>query len=377
VPTDDPHLKPERFGALAAGENPAGSEGAHLERCAECRSALARARVTLNLLETPDLDEVTARRAEGRLLRRVESAALRPAPRARRSFGSVAVVLGLVGAAAVLTVTALVRGDETQAPKPSPSAADGLWPAAPSPQCRVPPPSPADAWLAFEMPATDPPIASEPAPDSAPRPARSERVAPLARKAEAPRATVAQGETTVTRRPPGDPFFGLLFQGRQAHADGRHAKADSLATRARALAGTQAQRLSAWQLACESRIADRRPEAAVAACEHLLAHPNPERVRTTHFMLGTLHRAQLQDCAQAIVHYGQALVFGVPSLYTQEALRFRAECELELGRLDAAEADLARLQAQPGLVSRWEEVEALQLRLRQAREAASRMAPAR
>ena len=371
---DDPHLSPERAGALAAGENPAGFESSHLAGCAACRARLDRARAMLGLLQTPALDEFTARRVESALLRRLEvEAAPSPGQRERR-LAWAAAGLALVMGAGVFAASA-PRQDS------SPSASSALLqknmaPASPSPpQCLVSPaPSETEAWLGFEEQVAAP-EAPVKAPPARPRPIRARAAAARARQAappSAPTSTVAWGETTVTRRSPSDPFAALLLEGFGAHADGRHEEADAIAIRALGLAETKVQSLSAWRLACESRIAGRRPSAAIEACEHLLEHPNPERVRTTHFMLGTLHRTRLGDCEAAIEHYGQALVFGVPSLYTQEALRFRAECALELGRLDAAEADLERLASQPGLVSRWEEVEALQARLRQARAAATK-----
>ncbi|MEM1022038.1 MAG: tetratricopeptide repeat protein [Myxococcota bacterium] len=389
MPKPTSHLSPERAGALAAGENPDAFEAVHLAECSACRTSLARARSCLGLLWTGDMDELAARRVENALLSQAAAPAAEEQRRGVRApaAAAAALLLVLVGLGAVLA-----RSRAPREPQPVPSQPRALRAvaSAPSLQCVEPPASElAQAWAVFEAqplatPASRPPgpagaDRARPAPAALARSVRRPRQSVLAERSSvtAPTSTIAWGETTVTRHPPADPFSALLLKGLEAYAAGRHSEADQLAKEALGTAKNSAQRLSAWSLACDTRIADRRPAAAVEACQELLSHPNPERVRTTHFLLGTLHRAHLDDCERAMEHYGRALVFGVPSLYTQEALRFRAECALQLGRLDEAEADLGRLRAQPGLISRWSELEALELKLRQAQEAALPTAPVR
>ena len=64
-------------------------------------------------------------------------------------------------------------------------------------------------------------------------------------------------------------------------------------------------------LLCEALIATRRAKEAIEACEARLKRPqSDEEKRQIHFLLATIHHTQLGDCAKAIPHYGQAMVFG-------------------------------------------------------------------
>ncbi|HJL39997.1 MAG TPA: hypothetical protein RMG48_01725 [Myxococcales bacterium LLY-WYZ-16_1] len=176
------------------------------------------------------------------------------------------------------------------------------------------------------------------------------------------------GETVVRRLPQRDPFLAALRRAERVYGRDRNPKAALRALAdARELAQTQVQRLEVERLACDIHVARHEVEKALASCGADTAHPHPERRRLAHFVLGNLYRQEMGDCARAIAEYDQALVFGQPSLYTAEAMRHRAACAIELGRLEQAEADLWALEQRPSLLSDRQAVRRLRRRLEDAR----------
>ncbi|MBK6687092.1 MAG: FecR domain-containing protein [Deltaproteobacteria bacterium] len=119
----------------------------------------------------------------------------------------------------------------------------------------------------------------------------------------------------------------------------------------------------AQQLLCDAYIAKAEPHEAVDACRALLDAAGPDEARAIHYTLATIHRAQLQDCRQAIQHYNQAVVFGRATLLDDEVRLFRAGCAIEVGDLDLAWRDVMTLNGRAGRLARPAELEALKQRL--------------
>lgn len=119
----------------------------------------------------------------------------------------------------------------------------------------------------------------------------------------------------------------------------------------------------AQQLLCDAYIAKAQPHEAVEACRALLDAAGPDEARAIHYTLGTIQRAQLRDCRQAILHYNQAVVFGRATLLDDEVRLFRAGCAIEIGDLDLAWRDVTTLNGRAGRLARPAELEALKQRL--------------
>jgi tetratricopeptide (TPR) repeat protein len=168
------------------------------------------------------------------------------------------------------------------------------------------------------------------------------------------------------------PYVRALTAAQRAHYE-RHDLEAALdhARRARRYAADRAQARRAERLECDALIASGRVEEAVVACERLLDDPNPERVRMTHYALGSLLRGRLGDCARALPHLDAAVVFGHSSLYGTDARLQRADCALARGDLEQVERDLRILRQREGLRDRSREIDDLAERLSRAMGATS------
>ncbi len=141
-----------------------------------------------------------------------------------------------------------------------------------------------------------------------------------------------------------------------------------LARKVVAEAPDRAEGRMAEVLLCEALIATQRANEAIEACEARLKRPqSDEEKRQIHFLLATIHHTQLGDCARAIPHYGQAMVFGGTSLFDDRVRLFRASCALELHQLDLAASDLESVKSRSGRLPNPEELARLLKRLDEAR----------
>jgi hypothetical protein len=396
------HLTPHRCASLVRGATASDAERNHLQRCDACRQQLRRARFVTGLLDdcgSMDLDELAARRMELRL-NEARQAPL-PAPRRTRArtagWGAVAAVLLVVPIA-----TAVWSSGKSESADPVPTTAarptirwsppspevercewrpelgpSVVWGRAPSWESFTPPPS------AFAQPAplssgpvrsTSPHDAPHDAPhdEAAPNPAAPEPSAPAPPEPAAQltersstygdlEVTTVEGPSLLARR--------LEAAQRAFYVDDDPVRGAKLAGQARALAAEVEQERVVNEIECNAWIAAREFERALPACRRLLAGTTGDRRRSIHFMLGSLYR-KTGDCVAAVGHYDQSILFGAPTLTGHEARQFRAECALRLGRLDAAERDVAYLELNPALVSRPRELARLREQLRRAREAA-------
>ena len=179
-----------------------------------------------------------------------------------------------------------------------------------------------------------------------------------------------QGTVIVDVQPPADPVLTLWREANEAYYRRRDLpEAVRLATRVVELGGSHAQ--MARQLLCDARIALEDGKAALKVCRSLLPWArSEEEKRNIHYTVGTIYRALLGDCAKAIQHYNQALVFGRQHILDDEVRIFRATCALEVGDISLAERDVGSLSARAGRLARPEEVTLLQRRLAAAKKKA-------
>ena len=202
-------------------------------------------------------------------------------------------------------------------------------------------------------------------------PPRKKPAAPRFRKTDRPVVTKSDpGTVTVDVEPPADPVLALWLEANEAYYRKRDlAEAVRLAKRVIELGGPHAQ--MARQLLCDAHIALEDGKSALEVCKSLLAGARSEEERRNiHYTVGTIYRLLLSDCARAIEHYNQALVFGRQHILDDEVRLFRATCALEVGDIALAERDVRSLSARAGRLARPEEVTLLQRRLAAAKKSA-------
>ena len=211
--------------------------------------------------------------------------------------------------------------------------------------------------------------------DTAPRklPGKKRKTNPPSElSASAERTVVSkseQGSVVVDVEPPADPVLTLWRETTDAYYRQRDlSKAVEGAERVVKLGGPHAR--AARQLLCDAQIALGNGARALSACKAVLGDVRSEEGRRNiHYTIGTIYRALLSDCANAIQHYNRALVFGRQHLLDDEVRVFRATCALEVGDIALAERDVESLSARAGRLARPEEVTLLQRRLASAKKA--------
>lgn len=179
----------------------------------------------------------------------------------------------------------------------------------------------------------------------------------------------SEGETSVqVVAPPADPVQRRWRAAAKAYYEGRDLdRAIHLAREVIRAAPERPEARMAEVLLCEALIATERGAEAAAACEARLARPNTdEEARQIHYLLATIHHRQLDDCAGAISHYGQAMVFGGTSLMDDRVRLFRATCALEVGRLDLAAADVTEVKKRRDRLPNPQDLDTLERRLQEA-----------
>ncbi len=182
-----------------------------------------------------------------------------------------------------------------------------------------------------------------------------------------------EGSVTVDVESPDDPGLTLWRQTIDAYYRERDlAKAVRLADQVIQTGGERAR--MAQQLLCDAQIGLEQGAEALEACSALLdARATAEERRNIHYTLGTIYRALLGDCRQAIEHYNRAVVFGRQNILDEKVRLSRATCALEVGDLAVAERDIASLSSRrkdgAGRLARPEEVTLLQRKLAAAKRA--------
>lgn len=409
------HLSAEELWALRE----TGASHGHLRDCESCRTRMTQLDAFGDLfaeMAERDVDELSARRLERRT-----HLALRARPQPTRTNLSPSQFLALAGALLILAVAPSLwwAGPDSEVSRPtarrntraSHDPAARFDPAGNSEQGQLEPmeetvPSSVPDWegrAQMILRAASRPEAAQPVPNrrlrpvadlahrtpppevqDSPDPHRSQGTTPGAndRKAGAPerndtpsqdgqaagRVSSSFGETRVARIQRVDPYLTALREAEAAYLERKEVDAALAAIdRARVHAAGLAQELELDRLACHALVGGRRFDAALTVCARLTRHPSPEQVRLAHYVLGNLHRQERNDCVEAIRHYDAAIVFGQESLYGHEARRFRAECALQTGDLDRAEADLRYLEERPALVADRRALQALRADLRRRR----------
>lgn len=178
----------------------------------------------------------------------------------------------------------------------------------------------------------------------------------------------SQGETSVQVLAPDDPVAASWREASRAYY--RLGDLQEAIRHAEAVVDSgekRAEIVLARRMICDAQIALHRPRAALDACGALLENErDDEEIRTIHYMLGTIYRTQLDDCAEAMKHYEQVLVYGRRALLDDEARLFRASCALQLGDLKTAQRDIRALAPHAARLSRPAELRALELQVRAA-----------
>lgn len=154
-------------------------------------------------------------------------------------------------------------------------------------------------------------------------------------------------ETDVQIEAPADPVTRRLAEARQAYFEaGDLKRAIQACNEVRTAAEGRSEYWEATDLLCQAHTALAESDLAVARCTELLQSPLPDhRRRTLHQQLAEIHRTQRGDCAEAIKHYNQVLIFGHSTPLDDNTRWLRASCALEIGAITLAERDLAQLEA--------------------------------
>lgn len=181
------------------------------------------------------------------------------------------------------------------------------------------------------------------APSAAPAPAETPAAVVLAAPAPAPAPT----ETRVEVELPRDPRARLLLQAEHAYyQDHDLDRAIRLAIQVRGGGPKGPAYWAATELLCQAYTANSQADLAVQTCGEQLQRPMHEASRRKlHQQLAEIHRTQRRDCASAIKHFNQVLVFGRTTPLDDNARLLRAGCALKVGDLTLAERDLAQLEA--------------------------------
>ncbi|MCA9554383.1 MAG: hypothetical protein KC933_30385, partial [Myxococcales bacterium] len=167
----------------------------------------------------------------------------------------------------------------------------------------------------------------------------------VARAPAAPAVPLAPEETRVEVELPSDPVRRAWIAARAAYyEDGDLDRAIGLAVRLRADAAVRVESRWAGSLLCEAYTARGRAREAVEVCTEVLPARQGEEARILHRRIAELYRGQLGDCARALPHYNQVLVFGRSSPLDEGARLARAECAAETGDWDLVRRDLLQLE---------------------------------
>jgi hypothetical protein len=218
--------------------------------------------------------------------------------------------------------------------------------------------------LAVKQKDSAPAIESEPSPANLPKTSEEQ---PVKSKPESEKSS-SEGETSVHMiAPPADAWTAKWREADAAYTERDFERAIALATDIVNNAGMRGEVPLAKEMLCNLYIATDRPDRAVTACTALLAGATEEDARAVHYKLATIHRKELGDCRTAIAHYTQAIVFGRASPFDDEALTWRARCEIEIGDLAAARSDIAALERRAAGLARPDELLDLKKRLSQAK----------
>lgn len=181
---------------------------------------------------------------------------------------------------------------------------------------------------------------------------------------EQPIRSSSEGVTSVqTIKPPEDPWTKKLREANEAYSARDYKKALVLANEIAKDAKLRPEQIAAKEMLCDLYIATKDAARSITACTALLDDNNVDASRHIHYKLATIHRAQLGDCKTAIGHYTRSIVFGRQSMLDDEALLWRAHCELEIGDFSAASFDIAALEIRGAALARPEEVIVLKKRL--------------
>lgn len=199
-----------------------------------------------------------------------------------------------------------------------------------------------------------------------PRPKASAEpsIAPLAHAS-------VEGQTEVVMEAPAaeDPVAERWRSAVQAFDSGEAETAIRLANDVVLLGRGRPEERDALDLLCTAELTLGAADKAVVACEALIGvEAGAEPRRLLHHRVANIYRVKLHDCAHALPHYDQTIVFGGTSLVDDEALLGRAECALELGKLDVAARDLRAVGARSERLVRKSTYDTLLMRLDAARK---------
>lgn len=217
------------------------------------------------------------------------------------------------------------------------------------------------------------PIASvEPAPVAAPAVPALRRPKVTAEPSIAPLGHASvEGQTEVVMEAPAaeDPVAERWRSAVQAFDSGEAETAIRLAHDVVLLGRGRPEERDALDLLCTAELTMGAADKAVVACEALIGvEPGAEPRRLLHHRVANIYRVKLHDCAHALPHYDQTIVFGGTSLIDDEALLGRAECALELGKLDVAARDLRAVGGRSERLVRKSTYDTLLSRLEAARK---------
>lgn len=226
------------------------------------------------------------------------------------------------------------------------------------------------------------PAAAEPAPVASVDPEPLLRASPAVPAPRRPKVTAepsiaplghasVEGQTEVVLEAPAaeDPVAERWRSAVQAFDSGEAETAIRLAHDVVLLGRGRPEEREALSLLCTAELTVGAADKAVVACEALIGvEPGAEPRRLLHHRVANIYRVKLHDCAHALPHYDQTIVFGGTSLVDDEALLGRAECALELGKLDVAARDLRAVGARSERLVRKSTYDTLLSRLEAARK---------
>ncbi len=156
-------------------------------------------------------------------------------------------------------------------------------------------------------------------------------------------------ETQVEVEVSADPAAVLLHRATQAYFGvGDLRRTIQLANELRNTSPGAAQNRAALELLCNAYTSLKQAQDALRTCNALLqTSRSPAAQRVLHQQIAEIHRIQRGDCASAMKHYNQVLVFGRSTPLHDDARWRRAECAVQVGDLTLAERDLTQLEASP------------------------------
>ncbi|MFO0725567.1 MAG: FecR domain-containing protein [Myxococcota bacterium] len=226
------------------------------------------------------------------------------------------------------------------------------------------------------FPAESPSAAPVEAPRASPSAAQRPRPTPTA-KAEPSIAPLGhdsvEGQTEVEVEAPtpspSDPVAEKWRAALLARDSGEIEAAVRLANDVVLLGRGRAEERDALDLLCTAELTLGAADKAVVACEALVPlQVSAAARRQLHHRIANIYRVRLSDCAHALPHYDQTIVFGGTAMSDDDARLGRAECALELGRNDIAERDLDALKGRSERLVRKSTYDMLTKRLETARK---------